>query len=95
MRHLTLANLLRGSGAECQFICAPLDGPLPDEFQANGRNLAGIRSGEDIAKIGALPTQSIVAFDAKMTPRQFKRRQPDWLVIDHDGLMALQRENAS
>jgi len=84
MRCLTLADQLRGMGAEVAFVCRDLPGAMFDMLQARGYQSAKLPMAE--AGNGAQH------FDAQETIRAAGRLFPDgmeWLVVDHYELDAV------
>ena len=81
MRCLTLADQLRGNGAEVAFVCRELPGGMFDLLDARGYRNARL----DLAPTGASSQHD----DAKATIEAVARLFPggvDWLVVDQYGL---------
>lgn len=78
MRCLTLADQLRGEGANVAFVCRDLPGGMFDLLQARGYLSAKLPVAED--------DNDDQHFDAKETIKAAGRlfpKGPDWLVVDH------------
>ncbi|MEX6502157.1 UDP-2,4-diacetamido-2,4,6-trideoxy-beta-L-altropyranose hydrolase [Pseudomonas zhanjiangensis] len=96
MRCLTLAEALRGRGAECHFICREHPGHLLEVIRQRGFAVsalpAGVSGYQPSAEQGEpLPAHSAWLgcdwqTDARQTSEVLSTVQPDWLVLDHYAL---------
>ena len=81
IRCLTLADQLRGQGAEVAFLCAALPGALADLVRSRGYACAELSP--SVAGSGSSDAQETLAAAAAIIPGM-----ADWLVVDHYGLDA-------
>lgn len=88
MRCLTLAEQLRGKGAECWFICRDHEGNLIAQITERGfqvRVLPKISTKKHISDLAGMRTAWLGAAwqeDAEQTTRVLQNLVPDWLVVD-------------
>lgn len=81
IRCLTLADQLRGQGAEVAFLCATLPGALSDLVRARGYTCASLPV--FVVGSGTIDAEETLAAAAEIMPGKV-----DWLVVDHYGLDA-------
>src|SRR5882672_6253688 len=90
MRCLTLAEALRGRGAQARFICREHSGHLMPLLRQRTMPVTALPApasgdrtpGEDHAAwLGVTQAE-----DAAQTIEAFDGEKPDWLVVDHYGL---------
>jgi UDP-2,4-diacetamido-2,4,6-trideoxy-beta-L-altropyranose hydrolase len=98
MRCLTLAEALRGHGAECRFVCREYEGHLLEQIRQRGFNAHGFQvaaefvdpaelgDGEDIIQAACL--ESDWATDAAQTKVGAGGTIVDWVIVDHYALDA-------
>lgn len=90
MRCLTLADLLRKSGARTRFVCRSLPDYLQRKLTQHGHELillvasAGNYRADELAHSGFLKTSQQV--DAQQTREALADQNWDWLVVDHYGI---------
>ena len=96
MRCLTLAEALRQSGAEVQFVCRKHSGNLIDlvrqkEFIVHALSVPENLKSSDISEINS--GNEYVSWlgvsqdqDARETITVIQKNKPDWLIVDHYGL---------
>ena len=88
MRCLTLAEQLRGKGAECCFICRDLEGNLITQIKERGfqvHSLPKISTKNHISDLAGMRTAWLGAAwqeDAEQTTRALQDVVTDWLVVD-------------
>lgn len=81
IRCLTLADQLRGQGAEVAFLCAALPGTLSGLVRSRGYPCTELSP--SVAGSGSIDAQETLAAAAAAMPGMV-----DWLVVDHYGLDA-------
>ena len=79
IRCLTLADQLRGQGAEVAFLCAALPGALSDLVRTRGYACASLSA----SVLGSSP---IDAEETLAAAAEIKAGIVDWLMVDHYGL---------
>jgi len=91
MRCLTLADALRGQGAECQFVCREHEGHLMDQIRSRGYEAyalskpdANSLSESDLAHASWLGVDWKT--DAAQTLQVLGIEELDWIIVDHYAL---------
>ena len=91
MRCLTLADALRGQGAECKFICREHEGDLMDHMRSRGYAVhalpqpsANASFESDLAHASWLGVDWLT--DAQETRQFLADKKLDWLILDHYAL---------
>jgi len=93
MRCRTLADALRGGGAEVRFVCREYPGHLIRLLRDDGYTCAVLPTPEaggpvrNAGRNAALPGVEL-SVDARQTLEALGDFRPDWLVVDHYGLDA-------
>lgn len=105
MRCLTLADALRGQGHECLFICRDHPGNLSEVIAQRGFGLHLLSQEEPTAQGTGSTVDSVLGYeswlgtswqrDAEQTTDFLKRKQIDWVVIDHYALDARWEEQVT
>jgi len=92
MRGLTLADALKGSGAECHFICREHPGNLVEHIRSKGYPVHALPcmafAREAAAPVHATWLGASQEQDAAACADVLRELQPDWLIVDHYGLDA-------
>lgn len=91
MRCLTLADALRGRGAQSTFICRPHSGHLLDLIQQRGHKVNALAQADAAFTASADPSHSLWLGtdwenDAAQTLQALGNQVVDWLVVDHYAL---------
>lgn len=93
VRCLTLADALKQSGVDCQFICRALPGELAETLRARGHSLHMLPLAETAGEVAqthdhAQPRHALWLgadweTDAAQTLAAIDGNIPDWLIVDH------------
>ena len=91
MRCLTLADVLRAKGAECQFVCREHEGNLMGYVRSRGYTvfplpspIANVSFESDLPHASWLGVDLIT--DAEQTHQALRNEVFDWLIVDHYAL---------